>query len=535
MQETNGRFDNLTLNDAAGNEYSFPFGGFPRVISKINDIKNSNDNVLKLHAGDAITGDLMDILFEGVADAELMNLICFDAFVLGNHEFDRGDEGLKSFLDELAKGSCGTPVLAANVVPGDSSPVKEDYIEPYTIKEVAGQQIGIIGIDIANKTKNSSNPDEGTEFLDETETAQKYIDELIDQGVNKIILLTHYQYENDIELAKSLTGVDVIVGGDSHSLLGSGFDAVGLSSEGEYPTIETNLDGEQVCIVQAWEYSAVVGELAVEFDEDGVVTSCSGTPHLLLSDEPLDTTDTTTIDGINALLDATPELSIVSPDPAAQAALDMYVAQIDDAFSAVVGTASENLCQGRRPGQIRGSLCTTEAEFLPGGGAVPQIVAKAFATQVKDLDGVLPDISIQNGGGVRSDLPQGDITLGAAYDVLPFANTMVILTMTGQEVKDVLEEAVDYAYSPDGSSGAYPYGANITWDLDMTQALGSRLSNVQIAGANIDMAAEYTVVTNNFVAAGRDGYVTFGDVSDDGRAFDTKTRYVQPSARLLRC
>nr|MCS5560332.1 metallophosphoesterase [Marinobacter nauticus] len=211
--------------DIAGEETEFSAGGFPRVIAKINERTAELDNVLKLHAGDAMTGTLYFTSFEGEADAELMNQVCFDAFALGNHEFDRGDEGLVKFLDYLAAGSCNTAVLAANVKPAIGTPLapvaQDDYIQPYTIKNIDGQQVAIIGIDIATKTRNSSSPLASTEFLDETETAQAMIDELNDQGIDKIILLTHYQYANDLALAERLSGVDVIIGGDSHTLLGN--------------------------------------------------------------------------------------------------------------------------------------------------------------------------------------------------------------------------------------------------------------------------------------------------------------------------
>lgn len=90
--------------DIAGEETEFSAGGFPRVIAKINERAAELDNVLKLHAGDAMTGTLYFTSFEGEADAELMNQVCFDAFALGNHEFDRGDEGLVKFLDYLEIG-----------------------------------------------------------------------------------------------------------------------------------------------------------------------------------------------------------------------------------------------------------------------------------------------------------------------------------------------------------------------------------------------------------------------------------------------
>ena len=95
--------------------------------------------------------------------------------------------------------------------------------------------------------------------------------------------MTHYQYGNDLKLSKSLEGVDVIVGGDSHSLLGN-FSELGLNSAGPYPTVSSNKSGQPVCIVQAWQFSQIVGELIVQFDELGNVKECSGTPHMMLAD-----------------------------------------------------------------------------------------------------------------------------------------------------------------------------------------------------------------------------------------------------------
>ena len=145
-------------------------------------LEADNKNVIKLHAGDAISGSLFFTIFKGEADAALMNEICFDAFALGNHEFNDGDKGVAKFIDFLKSEKCNTPVLAANIKPevGVSAltPNSEtDYIQPYTIIERGGIKVGIIGIDIVRKTVMSSSPDETTIFLDEAETAQKMVDE----------------------------------------------------------------------------------------------------------------------------------------------------------------------------------------------------------------------------------------------------------------------------------------------------------------------------------------------------------------------
>ena len=107
------------------------------------------------------------------------------------------------------------------------------------------------------------------------------------------------------------------------------------------------------------------------------------------------------------------------------------------------------------------------------------------------------------------------------------------MDMTGAEIKTVLEEALDYALQPDGSTGAYPYAAGLRWRVDATKPTGQRLSNMEFKGRNdsswspLDSTATYKLVTNNYIAAGRDGYLTFKTVKNDGRYLDTYLDYAQ--------
>jgi len=514
-------------------------GGFPAVVSMFNLLSEGKNNVLKLHAGDAITGDLYYTLFKGEADAALMNEVCFDAFAIGNHEFDEGDTGLAKFLDFLNEGDCNTPALGANIVPevGVSALAKKtvnDYIKPYTIIEKNGLNIGIIGIDVVGKTMRSSSPDATTKLLNEKDTAQRYINELKSKGIDHIILLTHFQYKNDLALAKNLTGVDIIVGGDSHSLLGD-FSDIGLNSQGPYPTVVKNNDGKSVCVVQAWQYSQIVGELNVEFDEMGNVKSCEGTPHLMLADSFKRKNadgDRVEIEGeartvaLKAVKD-NPSLNVISDDPDAAELLKSFSSKVDELKSQKVGEVLTDLCFERIPGQGRSKLCDV-SETAKNGSDISNLVAHAFRDMTRTSE-----IAIQNGGGVRIDVPKGDFSIGTAYKLLPFANTIVELEMTGAEISQVLEEALDLALSPDGSTGAYPYAAGLRWDIDASKSIGSRFSNIQFKApgesnwSDLDFSRTYKVATNNYIAAGKDGYKTFGIVSKSGRIVDTYLDYAQ--------
>ena len=535
----------MSLN-IGGNNTRVRSGGFPAIVSTFDKLSEGKSNVLRLHAGDAITGDLYYTLFKGEADAALMNEVCFDAFALGNHEFDNGDAGLANFLDFLNNGDCQTPILAANISPevGVSPLTKNsatDYIQPFTVINKGGMKIGIIGIDIATKTKNSSSPDESTLFLDETETAQKYIDELAADGVNHIILLTHYQYQNDLKLAENLRGVDIIVGGDSHTLLGD-FKDLGLNSKGPYPTMAKNADGEPVCVVQAWQYSQIVGELNVDFSNDGVVETCDGLPHMMLGDSFKRKNadgDRVEIEGTErqAVLDAInadPKLHLVKGDTGAEALLAGFSSKVDELKAAKIGNISEDLCLERIPGQGKSKLCDV-SQTSAYGSDISNLVSHAFRDMARTSD-----IAIQNAGGVREDVPAGDFTIGDAYKLLPFSNTLVELKMSGEEIKSVLEDALDYALNPEGSTGAYPYAAGVRWHVDVSKDKGFRFTGLEFKGpkdgtwTELDMDRIYTVVTNNYISSGRDGYLTFGTISKEGRVTDTYLDYAQSFVDYVR-
>ena len=521
-------------------------GGFPAIVSTFDKLSAGKNNVLKLHAGDAVSGSLFFTLFKGEADAALMNEVCFDAFALGNHEFNEGDSGLAKFLDFLKAGECNTSVLAANVKPevgvSPLTPKSEtDYIQPYTIIDVAGMKVGIIGIDIVRKTKMSSSPDETTRFLDEAETSQKMVNELKQAGVNRIIIMAHYGYENELKLAATIDGVDVIIGGDSHTLLGD-FEDIGLNSAGPYPTIVQGVGGKSVCVATAWQYSQIVGELNISFNDAGEVESCSGLPHLMVADSfkrKNDEGDRVEIEGadrdaVYAQIKADPKLSIIEEDAQAASVLDSFNEKVEEMQAIKVGIVTENLCLARIPGDTRSKICAPE-DTESKGSDISMLVAHAFREMAK-----ASDIAIQNGGGVRTDIAQGDLTMGDAYKLLPFANTSVEMDMTGAEIKTVLEEALDYALQPDGSTGAYPYAAGLRWRVDATKPAGQRLSNMEFKGRNdsswtpLDSAATYKLVTNNYIAAGRDGYLTFKTVKNDGRYLDTYLDYAQSFVDYVR-
>lgn len=527
----------LQLKTAAGGAataVAVEAGGFARVTAAIQSLAGASTNVLKLHAGDAQTGTLYfnRAGTDGEADAALMNTVCFDAFTLGNHEFDKGDSGLKKFIDLLHKGTCQTPVLSANVTFGGNSVLNAakapGYVKKSTVIERSGQRIGVVGLTIADKTKASSSPDADTTFEDETTAAQREINLLRDQGINKIVVMSHIGYDYDKTVIAKLSGVDVVVGGDSHTLTGpAAMQTTGVGSPaGAYPTQLTNKDGKPVCLVHAWEYSQVVGELKVSFDANGDVTRCVGTPHVLIGDTFTVAGKAATPEqktGILADVAANSFLRVTSPSAAAVAVLKPFKDKVDVFSKSQVATVPQELCSRRVPGGVgttdysrSSAACNTLGEVSLRGGDVQQLVAQSYL-EVANASYGGADISLQSGGGVRVPL-LGNVTAANVIEVLPFGNMLFRLNVTGQEVKGMLEDGLHAVYGAGGSTGPYPYTGGLRFNVDATQAQGSRASAIEVYTAAtktwgpLEMAKTYKLFVLSFNATGGDGYKTLAAV-----------------------
>jgi 5'-nucleotidase len=503
-----------------------PIGGFPRMATMIKKLKDNNTMVLD--AGDAFSGTLYHTLFHGMANVEMMNQLKLDAFTLGNHEFDNRDEGLKAFLDKA-----NFPVVSSNVV-AKKGTILDGKWTPYIIKEVNGVKYGIIGLEISQKTKVSSRPSDDITFLDEAESTQKYADELKSKGIDKIILLSHFGYENDLAMASKISGVDVIIDGDSHTLMGD-FSAVGLKSQvDEYPKQTTDKDGKPVCIAQAWAHSLVLGEVHVTFDDKGEVSKCEGTPHLMLGSKMRKKNKEGKKLDINATLRAQIEklvgtqenLSLVTGDEEMNKVLNHYKELVDKKKNDSIGTAAEDLKHIRIPGQDYGGV---NGAKLSLGSDIAPVVAKGFYEA-----SLRADLCIQNAGGVRVTVKSGDVSFGDAYTLLPFSNTLFEIDMKGSEVKQVLEDAIINFKDNGGSTGSFPYAYGIKYDVDMNKSKNERISNIEVMDRKtkkwgiLGMDKTYIVVTNNYIAEGRDGYTTFKTVQKNGaKAIDTYLDYAE--------
>jgi 5'-nucleotidase len=427
------------------------FGGIARVITKINELRAelAGENVVLLDAGDQYQGSLMYTTYKGDVEAEFMEQIGYDVMAVGNHEFDDGDAGLRKLTDAVS-----FPVISGNI-DVSSSNILAGQVENHVVLEIGGERIGIISA-LAADTAETSSPSDAVIFTEERESLAADVAALEAEGVTKIIALTHVGVTKDMAIAEDVAGVDAVVGGHSHTLFSN-------TEEGAmaYPTMVNG-----VPVVQAYAYSKYVGHLTLVFDDAGNVTSATG--------------DT-------ILLDAS-----VAEDEAAVARVAELAGPIEEMKTRVVGEAAA---------AIDGDRAVCRAMECSMGN----LVADAMLDRVKD-QGI--QIAIQNGGGLRSSIDSGEITMGEVLTVLPFQNTLSTFEVTGAAIVAGLENGVGQI---EEGAGRFPQVAGMSFTVDAAAEPGSRVSDVMVGDAAIDLAATYGVVSNNYVRNGGDGYSMFED------------------------
>jgi 5'-nucleotidase/UDP-sugar diphosphatase len=359
--------------------------------------------------------------------------------VLGNHEFDFGQEVLKKRISEAK-----FPVLGANVKGLEN-------LKPLVIKELQGVRIGIIGI-VTEETPVATHPRNvfGLRFLSPVETVEKYLRELQDK-VDVLVVLSHIGHVVDRQLAEKVKGVDVIVGGHSHTKI-------------EKPARIGN-----TLIVQAWEHGKALGVLDLTLKE-GKITSYNG-----------------------YLEEVKPNLG--KEDPAAQIIVEKYRQKVDAILDVRVGEAELDL-DGENVRKEETNLGNFLADIM-------RQVSKA-------------DVTIINGGTIRTNIKRGEVKVKDVYSVLPFDNYIVAVKLTGKQIREALEHGLS---GIEEEEGWFPQVSGLTLKYSPFGKKGTRIKEILIAGQPLDPAKEYIVATNDFLAVGGDGYEAFAEAVKSSGTF----------------
>lgn len=334
------------------------------------------------------------------------------------------------------------PLLAANVYKGG-----ETLFEPYTIVEVGDKRVGIFGLATPETTfKTHPNNVIGLEFGDIVVAAEKMVKELKDQGVDMIIALAHLGLEGEYTstlVANEVDGIHLIVDGHSHHFL------------------EEGLWVRDTLIVQAEEYTKNLGVVFANFSDDEVSLEA----HLVTKEEAAD----------------------VPEDELVLSLLDAAREEILPILQEVVGSATVALDGEREDVRFKETnLGNLVADSM-------RMVANA-------------QIAVNNGGGIRASIPQGEITVEQVIGVLPFGNSVVSKRVKGESILSILEKGV--SYFPE-AGGGFLQVSGITFSFDASKEVGSRVQDVMVGGEALALEEYYVVSTNNFLAAGGDEYYMF--------------------------
>ncbi|WP_203364577.1 5'-nucleotidase C-terminal domain-containing protein [Bacillus sp. REN10] len=465
-------------------------------MTAIKEVRTEKPNALLVDAGDVFSGTLYFNEFKGQADLQLMNLMGYDVMTFGNHEFDLGSspEGHQALADFI-KGA-KFPFVSANVdfskdskfqgLFSDlvSSKPAEGKIYSGIVKEVDGQKVGFFGL-TTQETKDISSANQ-VEFEDYLVEAEKAVKAFEGMGVNKIVAVSHIGYDdnaaidNDLTLAAKVDGIDVIVGGHSHTKLSE-------------PTVvskdEAGKPKDPTVIVQAEQYNKFLGTVDVEFDQNGKVIGQAG--KLI-------------------------EIKEQAEDAETKALLAPYTAKINEIKNKETGATAEKLLDNPRTSgdDTKPSVRKNETEL--GNLITDGMLAKAKQYNSKVI------MALQNGGGIRTSIDQGPITVGEVINVLPFGNTLATMEVTGAELKAAFEASVK---AVPAENGGFLHVSGAKVEFDSSKPAGERIVSISYKEADGSYVAiqeneKYVIATNAFTAKGGDGYDMFKKAYEEGRVTD---------------
>ena len=437
--------DVLTINDFHGQiEESGRNIGSAKMVEAIREKRAENPNTLVVSAGDNFNGSALSNLLYGEPVALMLKNMGIIGSAVGNHEYDWGEEKMNPW--QLAMGA---PFIAANIYNKETdTPV--DYVKPYIIKDVKGVKVAFIGL-TTQETAVKVKPENVAhiEFKDPVETAKKYVPIVKAEGADIVILLTH------IGTNQSSNG-KITFEGNTENLTRIK-DVDGVITGHFHQKVVGKANG--VPVVQAMYNGRAIGKLSFRVN--------TKTKQIISSEASIDELHSRVAD--------------LAVNNAMKHTINVYNAQVGPYLSEVIG-------------QNTGDLTHERATLSPLGQWVAEVMQENSDAQ----------ISVTNGGGVRTSLQQGNVTIANMYEVMPFDNVLSIFEMTGEQVKQIFEHGIaneDY--------GWVQYSGIIV-EYDASASEGNRVVGMKLEdGTEISPTGTYRVVTNDFMGTGGDDYSMF--------------------------
>lgn len=430
-------------------EHGKTVGGIARIAHLIRGFRQKEPDALVVDGGDIFQGTPLYTKYKGEPEVHSLNMIGYDIYTIGNHEFDDGPENLAK---QLAKAKFS--IICCNM---DASAVPElaALIKPYVIKKVKGQSIGFIGVmspQFETLALNRSGVVLKAKDADWMKPIEEQIAVLKEKGINKIVLVSHCGLDNEKEMAKHLKDVDIIIGGHSHTRL-------------DKPVIVDHDDSTSTVVVQAWSYGRVLGNLKVVFSPSGVVRTDKVRYSLI------------------PVRDRIPE------DNAIKAYVDEKVKPLLPLRTDIAGYAD---------GPFDNRFAT-----MPFDSPIGNMICDALAYSGKEYGAT---ISFQNRGGIRARIEAGPISVEKIEEMLPFDNRLVFATISGATVMGILERSFS---GPLGGSFLDMHGLKVAFDP--TRPKGQRLvyALAEDEGGSfkpLDKDKKYKIVINDYSFKGGEGY-----------------------------
>ncbi|MDC9720792.1 MAG: bifunctional UDP-sugar hydrolase/5'-nucleotidase UshA [Gammaproteobacteria bacterium] len=421
------------------------------------EVASNGGHTLLLSGGDINTGVPESDLQDAEPDFKGMNYMSYDAMALGNHEFDNPMSVLRQQY-EWAR----FPFLSANILNKDTG---MPLFKSHEMFNLDGLKVAVVGF-TTEDTIRIGNPEflGGVEIQSPVEVAKELIPELAANSdlVVAITHMGHYRFGDhggnaagDVTLAKAVEGLDVIVGGHSQT-----------------PTFSPDVQNNTL-IVQAKEWGKYVGRLDLQV-RNGAISVIN---YELI---PVNLKKKVKINGEKVRVFIDKE---IIADETLQAILEPYQNQGQEQLTQVIGNADEVFIGARE--QVR----TRETNL-------GNLIALAQMARVQ------ADVGIMNSGGIRADMPAGDITYKDVLTVQPFANTVAYVDLSGAELMSYLEAAANKA----AGSGAFAQFAGVK--ITMT---GDNMTSAAVAGKAVEPTQTYRVAVNAYMASGGDGYPRLSD------------------------
>jgi 5'-nucleotidase len=529
-----GHFVDVADTDKDGNvteilESGPSAGGVEYLATHLKEARAGHENTVTVAAGDLVGATpLLSAAFHDEPSIEAMNELGLDVAAVGNHEFDEGFRELQRLdaggcIDDgdgaANQNSCpdgsfagaSFSYLAANVVENATG---KTILPPYTIKKFNGAKVAFIGMTLEGTPSIVTAAGvAGLSFKDEADTANALVPQLKAQGVNAIVVLLHEGGNlSRMPWTDPATGVTSQVSADYDYVCGRG----GTLS-GPLLDINSRLDPAIDMIVSGHTHQPYVCALPDKANKPRLVTSASSFGRLYTETNvkydrrTSDIIRPTMADSVNRIVSRD-----VKPDAGETALIAKYKTLVAAIANKVIG-------------QVAGSTVSRTANDA-GESPLGDLIADAQLADPSTIPpgGVAPVVSFMNPGGIRADLVEnaaGNVTYEAAFTVQPFNNYLVSLTLTGQQLINVLNQQ----FINSSGAPARPYVLATSAGLTYTHNRAT-VSNVKINGVAVNPTASYRVVTNNFLADGGDGFPAFRDGTDryfGGLDIDAFANYLQ--------